>query len=304
MHTCNFGHRHSAFFILPPHMLREIARNGNAAERNAALNTLAVDSTLRTQRLTLQLSSAATGPAVIGAGAQPPQPHRIIYTAGSRQTIPGTLVRAEGQPPSSDDTVNEVYSALGAVFDFYLEVYQRNSIDNHGLPLIATVDYGHNYQNAFWTGQQMVFGSGDGHIFNRFTASIDVIGHEPTHGVIGSNINHVYFPEAGALNESLSDVFGSLIKQYALRQTTFEADWQIGAGLLTVSHQALRSLKAPGTAYDDRLLGKDPQPADRMHYVHTAEDSGVYINSGIPNRAFYLVATALGGNAWEKAGQI
>lgn len=64
-------------------------------------------------------------------------------------------------------------------------------------------------------------------------------------------------------------------------------------------------MKAPGTAYDNNLMGKDPQPADMAHYVPTAQDNGgVHTNSGIPNRAFFLVATALGGNAWEKAGQI
>jgi Zn-dependent metalloprotease len=107
------------------------------------------------------------------------------------------------------------------------------------------------------------------------------------------------------LNESVSDVFGSLVKQYALKQTASEADWLIGAGLLTFKDQALRSMKTPGTAYDNNVLGKDPQPADMQHYVHTAQDNGgVHINSGIPNHAFYLVATTLGGNAWVKAGQI
>jgi Zn-dependent metalloprotease len=104
-------------------------------------------------------------------------------------------------------------------------------------------------------------------------------------------------------------VFGSLVKQYAHapQQTAAQADWLIGAGLFTaqVDGVALRSMKAPGTAYDDPLLGKDPQPAHMSHYVDTTEDNGgVHINSGIPNRAFYLVAIALGGFAWEKAGLI
>jgi Zn-dependent metalloprotease len=99
-------------------------------------------------------------------------------------------------------------------------------------------------------------------------------------------------------------VFGSLIKQYVLKQTADKADWLIGEGLLTFKGQALRSMKAPGTAYDNDLLGKDPQPADMKHSVRTAQDKGgVHINSGIPNRAFYLVATAIGGHAWEKAGR-
>ncbi len=155
----------------------------------------------------------------------------------------------------------------------------------------------------------MVFGDGDGTYFNRFTASVDVIGHELTHGVTGHQANLVYHDQPGALNESISDVFGSLVKQYAHspQQTAAQADWLIGAGLFTkaVNGVALRSMKAPGTAYDDKVLGKDPQPAHMSNYVTTTSDNGgVHINSGIPNHAFYLLAVALGGHAWEKAGSI
>jgi Zn-dependent metalloprotease len=207
----------------------------------------------------------------------------------------------------ADVAVNEAYDGLGATFDFYLNVYQRNSIDNAGLPLDASVHFDQDYDNAFWNGQQMVFGDGDGTIFNRFTIALDVIGHELTHGVTGSEVNLTYQGQSGALNESISDVFGSLVKQYKLNQTADKADWLIGAGLLApgITGKALRSMAAPGTAFDDPLLGKDNQPATMKGYVHTTQDSGgVHTNSGIPNHAFYLVATAIGGNAWEKAGQI
>jgi Zn-dependent metalloprotease len=113
--------------------------------------------------------------------------------------------------------------------------------------------------------------------------------------------------QPGALNESISDVFGSLIRQRALQQTAADADWLIGAGLFTarVNGSALRSMKAPGTAYDDPVLGRDPQP-DHMDRYNTTylDNGGVHINSGIPNRAFYQVAVDLGGYAWEKAGRI
>jgi Zn-dependent metalloprotease len=296
-------HRHSIFCIVPPHVLREVARNGNATQRNAALDTLALDVTMRTQRMAFQILAPAVSRPVVAAA--PPQVHRTIYTAKNTQAQPGTLVRSEGHGPSGDQEVDEAYDGLGATFDFYLQNYQRNSIDDNGLPLIATVHYDKDFDNAFWDGHQMVFGDGDGTIFNRFTISLDVIGHELTHGVTGSEANLTYSGQSGALNESVSDVFGSLVRQYVLKQTASEADWLIGAGLLTFKDQALRSMKAPGTAYDNSLLGKDPQPADMKHYVHTAQDNGgVHINSGIPNHAFYLVATALGGNAWVKAGQV
>src|SRR5262249_39364946 len=143
--------------------------------------------------------------------------------------------------------------------------------------------------------------------FNRFTIDLDIIGHELTHGVTQHEANLDYLGQPGALNESVSDVMGSLIKQRQLNQTADQADWLIGAKLLTANVQgvALRSMKAPGTAFDDPVLGKDPQPRHMKNYLRTHADyGGVHINSGIPNHAFYLVATQIGGFAWEKAGRI
>ena len=149
-------------------------------------------------------------------------------------------------------------------------------------------------------------------MFLDFTGSLDVIGHELTHGVTGELSGLEYHNQPGALNESFSDVFGSLVKQYKLKQTASAADWLIGHGILgpTVKGKALRSMKDPGTAYDDpRLGGRDPQPGHMRDYVHLPDDQwddfgGVHINSGIPNRAFYLAATNLGGYAYGDAGAI
>jgi Zn-dependent metalloprotease len=232
---------------------------------------------------------------------------RTVYNANHRTALPGKVTRNEGDGATSDAEANEAFDGLGATFDFYWEVYRRNSIDDAGMHLDASVHYGRNYDNAFWNGRQMVFGDGDSDLFNRFTASLDVIAHELTHGVTGDEVNLVYLGESGALNESVSDVFGSLVKQYARKQDAAQADWLIGAELLAAKVQgvALRSLKAPGTAFDDPVLGKDDQPSTMAGYVHTSADSGgVHTNSGIPNRAFYLAATAIGGFAWEQAGRI
>ena len=302
----NLGHRHSIFCILPPHILHEIALNGDAQERAAAVRTLAADQTFRAVRADLRLSHRPVLAQSMTLGADG-EKHRTISTARQTQSLPGTVVRTEGAPPTNDPAVDEAYDGLGATFDFYWEIFQRNSIDDQGLPLDATVHFGRNYDNAFWNGQRMVFGDGDGKLFNRFTISVDVIGHELTHGVTQDEAQLAYANQSGALNESISDVFGSLIKQFSLKQTADQADWLIGAGLLAkgVNGVALRSMKAPGTAYDDPVLGKDPQPAHMRDFLHTVEDNGgVHINSGIPNHAFYLAATNIGGYAWEKAGRI
>jgi hypothetical protein len=189
----------------------------------------------------------------------------------------------------------------------------RILVDVQGLSVSAPpkFTYDRDYDNAFWNGRQMVFGDGDGRLFNRFTIAIDVIGHELTHGVTENTANLEYHNQSGALNESFSDVFGSLVKQYFLKQSSDKADWLIGKGLLAPGVQgvALRSMSDPGTAFDDPILGKDPQPGHMDGFVHSSDDDdgdfgGVHTNSGITNRAFYLVATKIGGNAWEAPGHI
>ncbi|GHH93712.1 metalloprotease [Streptomyces capillispiralis] len=291
--------------IVPPHVLDRLAQADDPVLAGPARRTLRRDAYERTQR---RLTTVVGAPAVAPlAEARPGTPHRTVYDAGHGTGLPGEKVRGEGDEPGRDATVNRAYAGLGATFELFLKAYGRDSIDGKGLPMDATVHYDEDYNNAFWNGEQMVFGDGDGEIFLDFTLPIDVIGHELAHGVTQYTANLDYFGQSGALNESVSDVFGALIKQYSLGQTATEADWLIGAGLLAprVTGTALRSMKAPGTAYDDDVLGKDPQPATMDDYVRTGRDNGgVHINSGIPNHAFYLAATALGGHAWERAGQV
>jgi Zn-dependent metalloprotease len=214
--------------------------------------------------------------------------------------------RAERDPSGIHRTISDAGN-LGATYALFSEVYGRESLDDRGLPLLATVHYGEEYDNAFWDGTRMVFGDGDGEVFAPFTRSLTVIGHELTHGVTELTLGLVYQGQSGALNESISDVFGVLVEQHALGQAADEATWLVGAELFLdrSTGLALRSMRAPGTAYDDDVLGKDPQPGHMDDYVETEDDNGgVHINSGIPNRAFFLAATAIGGEAWEGAGRV
>lgn len=299
----NHNHRHPINCILPPHVLNNIATHGSTDQKSLAISTLKVTEQMRGQRRAMaDFTAAAFRVQAAGGGKE-----RIVYDAKNGTTLPGTIARKEGDGPVADVAVNEAYDGSGTTYDLYKTIYGRDSIDNNGMRLDSTVHYKKDYDNAFWDGEQMVYGDGDGELFNRFTIAIDVIGHELTHGVTQFEAKLVYSQQPGALNESMSDVFGSLVKQYSLNQGAAEADWLIGAGLLAagVNGVALRSMKAPGTAYDDPVLGKDPQPGHMNDYVNTSSDNGgVHINSGIPNRAFYTVAMQLGGKAWEKAGQI
>jgi len=255
----------------------------------------------RAQRL-LRGARAGVMKAIAGG-----QPNRTIRTAHNKNNANGPVVRAEGDPATGDPAVNEAYDYMGNTYDFYWNIFNRDSIDDQGMPLNGTVHYSQDYDNAYWDGQRMIYGDGDQEQFYRFTKCIDVIGHELTHGLTQAEAGLIYWGQTGALNESISDVFGSLVKQYSKNQTAAQADWLIGQGLFmpSVKGQAIRSMKAPGTAYNDPVLGKDPQPADMDHYVDTLQDNGgVHTNSGIPNRAFYLAAVNIGGYAWETAGTI
>jgi Zn-dependent metalloprotease len=293
--------------ILPPHLQKNIAQHGTETQRLRAQQTGQITDQMRVERQDMDVITDTSLPGA-ATGKQ-----RIVYSADDSSHLPGQAMRREGAPLTGDAAVDEAYVGAGATYDLYWEIFKRNSLDGKGLRLVSTVHYGKNYENAFWNGQQMVYGDGDEdlppdqRIFNRFTIAMDVIGHELTHGVTQYTANLEYTNQPGALNESFSDVFGSLVKQYRLGQTARDADWIIGKGLFSSNIQGLgiRSMKAPGTAYEDPLLGKDPQPANLQDYVNTPMDSGgVHINSGIPNHAFYLTAIEMGGDAWVKAGKI
>ncbi|MFI5622140.1 M4 family metallopeptidase [Nocardioides sp. NPDC051685] len=230
-----------------------------------------------------------------------------VYTAGNGTDLPGEKVRAAGEPESGDESVDEAATGITGSLSLFEEVYGRDSYDGQGAEVVMTVHYDRDYANAFWDGTQLVFGDGDGKIFQRFTKAVDVIGHELSHAVTEHTAGLVYQGQPGALNESMSDVFGSCLKQRLLGQSAEEADWVIGQGLFTESVQGvgLRHMLEPGTAYDDPELGKDPQPAHMDDiYDGTDDNGGVHINSGIPNRAFALAAKAIGGSSWDGAGKI
>ncbi|KAI4860737.1 Metalloprotease [Hypoxylon rubiginosum] len=237
--------------------------------------------------------------------------YRAVYDAkhdSNEAHLPGTVIRVEGQKASTDESVNEAYDNAGLVLSFYADIFNWKSIDNKNMHVISSVHFGTNYENAFWDPEvaQMVYG--DGHNFlTNFTGCVDVIGHELTHAVTEYTSPLDYTGQSGALNEHVSDVFGIMIKQRVEDETADKADWLIGENCLMpgVKGVALRSMKAPGTAYDDPRFGKDPQPDNFKNYKTTTEDNGgVHMYSGIPNKAFYNASVAFGGYSWEKAGKI
>jgi Zn-dependent metalloprotease len=296
--------------IIPPHMLEAMLRSSDERVRKTALANIVAAERARSARATLAelRPRLAPAPAVEVSNKK----NRVVHDAKRRPDLDGPIVRREGQASTHDVEVDEAYRFSGYVYDFYMKFFNRNSVDDLGMRLKSTVRYREDssepYNNAFWWQHQMAYGDGDGVVFKRFTAALDVVGHELTHGVVEFTANLAYRNEPGALNEHFADVFGILIKQWRKKQAAKDADWLIGDQLLhrRETRRALRSMKAPGTAYnDDPDLGDDPQPSHMDDkYTGSADQGGVHINSGIPNHAFYIVAVELGGNAWEKAGRI
>jgi Zn-dependent metalloprotease len=294
--------RHPLACILPPDLLVQLARTADPERRVAILQTLELDHSFRLGRAE-SASRQGARPSVIAPQGSGGQPQRQIYDQhNSTAEAPGTLVRGEGQPPVEDDSINQAYDNFGYTYALYWDIFHRDSVDDQGMLIEGLVHFGNHYDNAFWDGAgHMFFGDGDGQFLTDTTKGIDVIGHELTHGVTQHEANLIYRGQSGALNESISDVFGSLVKQYHLQQDAATADWLIGDGVVGPAlAPALRSMKEPGHANPH-----DNQPATMDNYLNTASDNGgVHTNSGIPNHAFYLVATQIGGNAWEAPGQI
>jgi Zn-dependent metalloprotease len=296
--------------LIPDYVLRNIAERGDDDERRTALDALAASGTMRSLRVQAEARrsvlprSAMTDMTVALAS---PTKERLIRDARNTFDLRGPIVRTEAGPPSEDEAAEAAFERLGITWDFYFQVFARNSIDKAGMAVEGVVHYRRNYDNAMWNGTQMVFGDGSGRLFTNLVQSLTVCGHEVSHGVIQYDGPLVYQGQSGALNESMADVLGVLVEQWSLGETAEQADWLVGREILApgVTGKALRSLAEPGTAYNDDVLGQDPQPAHMDDLVATDEDNGgVHINSGIPNRAFTLVAKQLGGNAWEDAGRI
>ena len=204
-------------------------------------------------------------------------------------------------------TVRPGVSALytsGKVYDYYKSVYGRNAIDNQGGTMNAVVNYQSNYNNAFWNGQYMVFGNGDGTEFSDLTGAADVTAHEMTHGITEWTANLVYENQSGALNESFSDIFGTLFEFWL---EGAGGDWLMGEDVFTpaTAGDALRSMSDPGGA---AVPAGSRQPSTMSQYVNlpntqAGDFGGVHTNSGIPNKAFYLFATASGVTK-EDAGNV
>jgi Zn-dependent metalloprotease len=303
--------RNPVWCFIPPYIIERMAQSPNPAVRSRAIANLRAAAVMRTCR-----EMAQAMPRLMVSMSPQRRKHRLVYDSRQTDQLPGTLVRSEGQAKVSDTAVNEAYDYSGDTYDFYEQMFGRNSLDGNDMTLtssvhVAEVDDTGKFvpmNNAFWNGQQMAYGDGDETVFQRFTGSLDVVAHELTHGVESFTSNLTYHGQSGALNEHFADVFGVLVRQWKNDETASKANWVLGAEVLVPAptRRGIRDMENPGTAYvDDPDLGTDPQPSHMSRvYKGPSDRGGVHINSGIPNRAFALAAKSLKGRAWEAAGRI
>lgn len=307
-----------ACFAIPSKLLKKLVAKGEEADRPVMHGH--IESTARLRSLRSAWAAPAAVPQLLTApvhsGASPYQ--RDVFDAGTNMQLPGKSARTEGGRPVRDAAVNQVYDNTGITLDFFLKVFGRNSIDGRGMRVSSAVHFGKNFSNAMWTGEQMVYGDGDANV-GGFTQALDIIAHELSHGVTqyivpgGLGVvrvplkdrefkeqTHALTGQSGALNESFSDIFGSMVKQWHAGEDVTQANWLLGEHMLAPEHgRAIRSLADPG----NRKLTwyEDDQFKSMDQYVEGAD---VHDSSGIPNHAFYLAARTMGGFSWETAGPI
>ncbi|HHQ2480326.1 TPA: M4 family metallopeptidase [Bacillus cereus] len=200
-----------------------------------------------------------------------------------------------------DASAVDAHYYSGIVYDFYKGYFNRKSFDNKEGAIHSIVHYGQNYNNALWNGSQLVYGDGDGKHAISYSGAIDVVGHEFTHAVTQNSSGLIYQNESGALNESISDLFGTLVEFYQYKNP----DYEIGEDVYTpdIPNDAMRSMSDP------KKYNQPDHYSNR--YIGTKDKGGVHINSGIINKSMYLLAEggthygiSVPGISLYKVGQI
>jgi Zn-dependent metalloprotease/PKD repeat protein len=191
---------------------------------------------------------------------------------------------------NQDQYAGDAHWGAEMTYDYFWQIHNRNSIDGNGFALKSYMHYNTNYNNAFWDGQRMTYGDGNGTTFTPLTA-IDITGHEIAHGLTSNTSNLVYANESGALNESFSDIFGVSVESFANNNAL---NWVIGEDA-TPSGNGIRSMSNPNAFQDpDTYLGTN-------YYTGTQDNGGVHTNSGVQNFWFYLLS--IGGTGTNDIGQ-
>ena len=287
--------------IVPKDVIDRLAgdKQLSAELRKALSHTALVSDEIR--KLRVQAGALTNAVQVIGAHVVElaASPNVTVYDCKSTQNLPGAPVAAPDKSP--DPTAKRAFGETKRVAEFYKTIFDRNSIDNAGMTMMSSIHYGVKFNNALWAGSQMVYGDGDGEIFVDFTNGNDVIGHELTHGVTQHTLQLAYNDDAGGLNESLSDCFGSMFRQWEASQDVNSADWLIGSDIMgpTAKARGFKSLRNMANPADTLCLAPQPTLYSQLH-----PGMDPHYTSGPPNLAFYVTCKEAGGKSWEKIGQV
>src|SRR5258706_4884510 len=290
-------------FIIPLKVLKKFSRDKklSAGARKSFADAARFETEWRKARdikSLVSLSAQKILPSGLTAASISP-PTVPVFDCQQHNTLPGVSISNPGS--SADQTCKQAFTETTAVAKFYQSIFGRNSIDNAGMSMISSIHYSVKYNNAFWNGSQMTYGDGDGNIFIDFTKGNDVIGHELTHGVTQYTLGLTYQNQAGGLNESISDVFGSMFRQWQANQNVSQADWLIGKEIIgpraiSMGFTCLSDMSNPAASHC-----LSPQPTKFSQYKNGMDP---HESSGIPNFAFYKAAMAIGGKSWQTAGKI
>jgi Zn-dependent metalloprotease len=230
------------------------------------------------------LIDARTGAVALSFDQVPAGKNREVCdnsnNGGLDETCNTPVLVEGGNVAAQNVEVRNAYNFAGATYDFYFNVLGRDSVDGAGMDLLSTVRYCSLFSdcpfpNAYWNGFQMVYG-------DTYASALDVVGHELTHGVTENTSALLYYGQPGAINESLSDVFGEIVQLANLPAGDPEQTaWLMGENLPV---GAVRSMSNPG-AYGD------PDRMTSASYWATSDDDyGVHSNSGVNNKAAFLIA--------------
>lgn len=221
----------------------------------------------------------------------PDGPEGVIWTLDAKNTSGSGIaqIKFSNNTSWSTKTVSAQYNAK-VCYDYYKNIHSRNSINGTGGNIISVINVsesnGSAMDNAYWNGQAMYYGNGDV-AFKPLAGAIDVAGHEMTHGVVEKTANLEYKSQSGAMNESMADIFGSMIEGL---------NWKIGEDVVRTAYFTTGALRDMSNPHNGGNNSNDNgwQPAAMQEYVSGSSDNGgVHINSGIPNHAYYLFATSI-----------
>lgn len=303
--------------IIPPYISNALMDSDDKQVADKAVNSTLQEAMLRMSRKFVGGLEPAQRKTMMAAPPRrtKPQMNMQLYDIHHNTDVAGaTLLWADGTAIKRlDKDAKNIVACGTAAWDFFYKIFGRNSLDNLGMIMKHYIHYGNSVDdmnNAMWDGLQMVYGDGDAKTFGSFTSDPDIIAHELTHAITQYECNLDYHNQSGALNESLSDVFGIMVKQRMMNLDVKKSNWQIGENVLLGNKYCLRSMSEPGSAFKKHPdLGDDPQPATMDKYLKLPDTGrgdwgGVHYNSGITNYAFYVAAYNMGGFSWEKIGRV